>query len=162
MDVTFNSISDTEIFTFRRSEPAEPQSCKSRFVAEMKRPLLEITLSPTTVVLSVYLAACHPFHYHRGPICTANGILHTHVYSILLQICKLNIWPRWECSSESTFGIKHMPTDTLHPNAHSFHHIAVFWPEYIITWLECVPLCVRVCVCARYFSCWQEKGRRSK
>lgn len=46
--------------------------------AEMKWPLVEITQSPTTVVLSVCLAGCQAYHYHRVQFCSANSISLTH------------------------------------------------------------------------------------
>lgn len=119
-------------------------------VAEVKRPLVEIPQSPTTSVLSVSLAACRPHHYHKGQICSANGArahtdTHTHTHTQNIQKCQVNIWPRSEHSSESTFRMKHVHTHAQRPGTCEFHHIYVCLPQCVITWLEYEP--VRACAC---------------
>lgn len=117
--------------------------CRLRTVAEVKQPLVEITQSPTTVVLSVCLAACHPYHYHKGQICSANGILHTHTHvhahahSSQRHMQQPPKMLTQHLTQIRAFWREHLQDEThVHPGTFSFYHIAVFWLQYVITWLE--------------------------
>lgn len=113
-------------------------SCRSSTVAEVKQPLVEITQSPATVVLSVCLAARHPCHYHKGQICSANGILHTHTHTHTYRQHPPKM-PTQHLTQIRAFQWEHLQDkNTWHTiQAHiNFIILQFFWLQDMITWLE--------------------------